>query len=587
MKNIRFYLIIIFFLHFSHWALGQDLRKTDNANIDSLLQLIPIQKDSVLVDTYFTLFSQYIWKNPEKGGPYLDAAAPIIERLNSPYLKAELALKRGFYQEELGNFISALAYFEKAKVVFTELGEQKKLMAAYNGIGIVFKNLGQTGAALESYLTAIKLSESMGYSEQKRAPMLMNIGLLYSKLGNLEVSNDYYLKVEAICLKLDLKYGLAITQSNRATNLAKANKFREALDLYQGALPYFEQNNRKSAIGEQLNLIGAVYLKMDSLQKAKDYFLRAMDLNTEIKQQSELGISYRNLGDVAFQEKKYKAALEHYQNSLGIAKELVNNIEIVEDYLKISNTHERLGNIPKAFEYRKTYSVMHDSIFSQENNQKISALELRYKTEKSEQEIELQKKEIALLEEKEKAANLQRIGLIAGLLTTIVLSGLIYYGIRQKMKRNRLESERVQSELAFKKKELTTHALHLAKKNEVLQGLKQKAAELKQTESGGKAYQELIKTINFDQQDDRVWENFTRYFEAVHKDFEKEAISMFPDITKNELRLMALIKMNLSSKEIANILNISAVGVKKARNRLRKKMQLAPEDSLESKILSI
>ncbi|CAN0580649.1 unnamed protein product [Ectocarpus sp. 12 AP-2014] len=230
---------------------------------------------------------------------------------------------------------------------------------------------------------------------------------------------------------------------------------------------------------------------------------------------------------------------------------------------------------------------MHDSIFSQENSQKISALELRYKTEKSEQEIALQKQEIAFLEEKEKTARLQRIGLIAGLLTTLLLFGLVYYGIRQKMKRNRLERERVKAELEFKKKELTSHALHLAKKNEVLEGLKQKAAELKQTDGGGKAYQELIKTINFDQQDDKVWENFTRYFEAVHKDFEKEAISRFPDITKNELRLMALIKMNLSSKEIANILNISAVGVKKARNRLRKKMQLTPEDSLESKILSI
>ncbi|CAN0601638.1 unnamed protein product, partial [Ectocarpus sp. 12 AP-2014] len=73
---------------------------------------------------------------------------------------------------------------------------------------------------------------------------------------------------------------------------------------------------------EQLNLIGAVYLKMDSLQKAKDYFLRALNLNTKIKQQSQLGISYRNLGDVSFKEKKYKVAMEHYQNSLDIAKEL-------------------------------------------------------------------------------------------------------------------------------------------------------------------------------------------------------------------------------------------------------------------------
>ena len=316
------------------------------------------------------------------------------------------------------------------------------------------------------------------------------------------------------------------------------------------------------------------------MQKAKDYFFKARELNGEIKNKSQLGISYRSLGDVLYQEKKYQPALDYYQNSLRFAKEVADNFEIVRDYLNIANTYEQIGNIPKAYEYRKKYSVMHDSIFSQENNQKISALELRYKTEKSEQEI-------AILEEKEKTAKLQRLGLIAGLLTTLVVFGLLYYSIRQRMKRNRLEREHVKAELEFKKKELTSHALHLAKKNEVLEGLKQKAAELKKTEGGGKAYQELIQTINFDQQDDKVWENFTHYFEAVHKDFEKEAVSRYPDITKNELRLMALLKMNMSSKEIANILNISSDGVKKARQRLRKKMQLSPEDSLETAILSI
>ncbi|MEX0275347.1 MAG: hypothetical protein AB3N16_13310, partial [Flavobacteriaceae bacterium] len=68
----------LFLSCFSFWAFGQDLKRTDHANIDSLLQLIPVQKDSILVDTYFTLFDQYIFKDTRKGKPYLDLAAPII-----------------------------------------------------------------------------------------------------------------------------------------------------------------------------------------------------------------------------------------------------------------------------------------------------------------------------------------------------------------------------------------------------------------------------------------------------------------------------------------------------------------------------
>ena len=150
-----------------------------------------------------------------------------------------------------------------------------------------------------------------------------------------------------------------------------------------------------------------------------------------------------------------------------------------------------------------------------------------------------------------------------------------------------LEKERVDAELEFKKKELTTHALNLARKNETLENLKIKAQELKEKESTGTGYNQLIRSINFDLQDDHNWENFSRYFEEVHKDFNSIVKTKYPQVTSNELRLLALLKMNLSSKEIANILNISSEGIKKARYRLRKKLDLSTDDSLQDLVLSL
>ena len=155
------------------------------------------------------------------------------------------------------------------------------------------------------------------------------------------------------------------------------------------------------------------------------------------------------------------------------------------------------------------------------------------------------------------------------------------------MKRNRLAKEKLDAELDFKKKELTSHALHLAQKNEVLEDLKQKAEILRANENEQNGYRQLIRTINFNLQDDNNWENFKRYFEQVHKNFNSIVKSKYPEITSNELRLMALLKMNLSSKEIANILNVSNEGIKKARYRLRKKMNINSEESLEDQILKL
>ena len=249
-------------------------------------------------------------------------------------------------------------------------------------------------------------------------------------------------------------------------------------------------------------------------------------------------------------------------------------------------TLRQLGKSDDAIEDQATFQRLTDSIFNTTKSRQIEELRTIYETEKKEQQIALQENEIELLEEKQRAAILQNTLLIGGIIALISLFGLLYYGIRQKMKRNKLEKQKVETELEFKKKELTTHALNLARKNEVLEIVKQKASALK-SEQNHSGYQDLVRTINFDQQDDKNWENFIQYFEQVHKDFSANIKRKYPEITSNELRLLALLKMNLSSKEIANILNISPEGIKKARYRLRKKLNITTEESLQDLVLSL
>lgn len=553
--------------------------------IDSILKTIPSQKDSLLADAYSKLYYRYRKiGDSETAKKYSDSLGALAYALNNPWLKGDHHLAKGGYYINTSNFQEALKEALLAKDFYTMVNDQYWLGQCYNQLGIIYKYLGQTGLALESYLNSLKIEESLGDTDPKS---LMNIGVLYAELDNLEVSNDYYKRVEAICLEEDIPYGLALTRSNLATNLVKMGDYMEALRLYKEGLLFFKKNELKNALGEQYNLMAAAYIALDSLGTAKRYLELSINTNEETGELKEIGRANRYLGDIDYKLEKYNTALRFFQKSLEITGESSNTLDAVKDYLKISDTYEKLGNLSKAYEYRKKYYALNDTVFNQKNKQKISALELQFQAEKSQQEIELQNKEIALLEEKQKASRIQRIGLIAGLIATVLIFGIGIYALRQKMKRNRLERERVKAELDFKKKELTTHALQLAKKNEVLEGVKQKALELKNGKGDGRSYQDLITTINFDQQGDKVWENFTHYFEAVHKDFEKDALSKYPDITRNELRLMALIKMNLSSKEVANILNISSDGVKKARQRLRKKMQLAPEDSLDTTIMAI
>jgi DNA-binding CsgD family transcriptional regulator len=284
---------------------------------------------------------------------------------------------------------------------------------------------------------------------------------------------------------------------------------------------------------------------------------------------------------------KYAIASTYFDRAIELATSIGMKENIRIGYFNRSISHEKRGNHLQALADYKAYKSTEDSIFSEAKSRQIEEMRTIYEIERKEQEIALQKNEIQLLEEKDKFRTLQLTGLMSGIAVLIAVFGLIYFAMHQKMKRRQLEKEVVDKELAFKRKELTTHALHLANKNEILEGLKEQIDELKNGEKNAGAFNKISNTIRCNLQDDKNWENFSKYFEQVHRDFNAQVKKKYPEVTPNELRLMALLKMNLSSKEIANILNISSEGIKKARYRLRKKMNITTDDSLQDLILGL
>lgn len=592
MRRIQKLPVFYLFIFCLNHSVGQET-DTNQKLIDSILNVVPSQKGKTQFMSYIRLNNLYGRKNPKKGKEYLERANELAKKMEDNKLLGLVIHQMANYHSRISEFAKAEKLYFEAISMYENAKYNYEMPLVYNSLGITLKNLGKTSQAIDAYNRALEYNKSENF---KRGDLTVysNLGVLYAEMGNFKVSNEYYVKVETMAQQMNNEYQIHLARSNRATNLVQSKDYEKALKLYFEAIPVFEKGGRKLVLGEQYFLIGSAYLEMDSLQKAVENLDKSIALSNKTGETAMLGMAKRKIGEVYFKQRNYKAALSKFQQSLQISKQTSNNIEISNDYLNLSNAYEKLGDLPKAYENRKLYFIIHDSVFSEESKQKLNNLEVKFKTEKSRQEVALQKKEIALLEQQKRTASLQRIGLVAGLVLSIFLFGLGYYAVLQRMKRNKIEKEKIatelqlkEAELTFKKKELTTHALHLAKKNEVLEDIKQKAAALKTTENGSQGYQQLIHTINYDQQDDKNWENFTQYFEQVHKDFSKTVKAKYPEVTKNELRLMALLKMNLSSKEIATLLNISPDGVKKARQRLRKKMELSPDESLESTVLSI
>jgi len=145
-----------------------------------------------------------------------------------------------------------------------------------------------------------------------------------------------------------------------------------------------------------------------------------------------------------------------------------------------------------------------------------------------------------------------------------------------------LQNEQLEMDMANKNKELAVSTMSLIRKNEFLTNIKDQLKE-----SGSSKIKSVIKTIDKDINEEDNWNYFKEAFNNADKDFFKKIKSLHPALTPNDLKLCAYLRLNLSSKEIGPLLNISVKSVEIKRYRLRKKMDLVREANLTLYILNI
>ncbi|MBJ6368437.1 helix-turn-helix and ligand-binding sensor domain-containing protein [Snuella sedimenti] len=148
----------------------------------------------------------------------------------------------------------------------------------------------------------------------------------------------------------------------------------------------------------------------------------------------------------------------------------------------------------------------------------------------------------------------------------------------------RLNNENLKQDIENKNRELAISTMSLIKKNEFLNSIKK---ELGDVTKNNKSLKHVIKIIDRNLNNTDDWHVFEEAFNNADKDFLKKVKTLHPNLTSNDLRLCAYLRLNLSSKEIAPLLNISARSVEVKRYRLRKKMDLQHESSLTDYILEI
>lgn len=153
----------------------------------------------------------------------------------------------------------------------------------------------------------------------------------------------------------------------------------------------------------------------------------------------------------------------------------------------------------------------------------------------------------------------------------------------------RLRNEKLRAEVSHKNAELASTTMHLVQKSEMLQNIKKDLVDLADVgdDSVKKRVKQIQRLISDDVRLDKNWERFETHFDQVHANFFKNLRAKHPELTPKDQKLCAYLRMNLATKEIAPLLNISVRGVEISRYRLRKKLNLDSDTNLVSFIMEI
>ncbi len=155
----------------------------------------------------------------------------------------------------------------------------------------------------------------------------------------------------------------------------------------------------------------------------------------------------------------------------------------------------------------------------------------------------------------------------------------------------RVQNEKLEAEVQHKNEELALATMHLVQKGEMLASIQEALERVLQREHSThelrNELRRVLRLLQLDTRTDQDWEQFAVHFDQVYGDFLKRLREHFPQLSPNDYRLCAYLRMNLNTKEIAHLLNISVRGVEGSRYRLRRKLNLDNDENLVDFLMGV
>jgi tetratricopeptide (TPR) repeat protein/DNA-binding CsgD family transcriptional regulator len=451
-------------------------------------------------------------------------------------------------------------------------------------------------AAINNYNDALGLAIQDGDSSHF-SRIYLNLGNVYVKANQLDLAAETLIKGKNIAEQEKESYYKAHYYSSLG-ELYRLQKLNElSTQYYVMAIDTFVTCQNPSGVANASVSLAIALEESGEDQQAKYYLQKAYQYAHQINSVEILAYCFILKGKLALNNNEHDEALLAL-DSAQVYADQIDEISIEKDWYEVKyQVFEQQKKYKESFEIFKKYQKAKDSLASIENASKIEAIGLKKTLAILAKEKELQSQKLLLTKQREKDYKVQLLlSVIIFVLVTVLLIGLFFYRIIRLKKAKEIAQknealEKLNHELIAlqlketetAKKELETevneknnrikslvHAIN--EKNTLLDDLSKEAIF---SEKKG-ALKKLKRII--DSEEERAF--FNEEINQMNVKFHQKLKAKYPQLSDKDLKLSSMLKMGLSSKEMATLLSISSSSVDVARSRLRKKMGISKEENI-------
>jgi len=546
---------------------------------DSLLKLVKNTTGEERLQILDKLNDYYLTNNLDSAFYYSDILLKVAKKTGNQLYEARAYQHKATYNVYKAKYYPAMDTINMAIDILEHSDLTNDLADSYKILAGIYYQIDNYKKAIEISFKTLKNYEKEN-NHKGIIASLNNIALLNRMLDNYQQSLSYYKKALRYIDQHKVKEHKSFIYGNMGVVYKYLNKLDSALYYYRKAeYGYLQAKNFGDLASNYFN-IGNLYALQNNIDSARFYYKKASRL-AETMNKSLLKDIYDRQGKIYLKNGKLDKAIPYFNKTLALSKAEHSWYGLQLANFRLYQTYKTKKDWKKSLKHLEDFVDYQDSLDIEKNKVSIANLESKYENEKNKIRIK------ALKAKQSYNKKINRIVIISLVLVVLVLL-LLLRNYAHRRKRNLLEKqllevekERLNQDVNYKNRQLTSQALLMMQKNNLLDDIlktisENKAIKLNSSRELTQLKRKLKKSIH----SDKDWELFKHYFEEINKDFFKKLHEKNAKLTPSELKLSALIKLRFSIKETASLLNITPDSVKTARHLLRKKLGLKTSENI-------